>query len=98
MVRLLLAILLVLSTCAVVAHGILFYQVPATEVVLAEEESTGDQPFVKEAKEVSKEAMGLSLYLYRRTLTAESCKTALHKTVSCPKGVYNRPYNPPDPA
>jgi hypothetical protein len=96
MVKLFLAILLILSTCAVVAHGVLVYQQSVTEFAMIEEEPSEDTPLLKETKEIHKETVGFSLYLYREAITDESYKTVLNKVFPCLKGFYNKPYNPPD--
>ena len=53
----LLAILLTISTCAVVAHGILVYQLSRTEFIIAEEEHSEEKPTAKEAKDLPKETV-----------------------------------------
>lgn len=94
--RFFLAILLFLSTFAVVAHGTLVYKYSATAFFIADEETSDEQPSVKEAKEVCKETIGFTHYLYRQP-GCESLYKSLRSKLSCySKGFYNTPYNPPD--
>lgn len=96
MTKLLLAILLVISTVAVVAHGVLVYQLSSVESVIAEEESSGEKPFIKEGKDLGKDKIAFSFDSYKYALVKTMSKSALEKTFSCSKGFYDKPYNPPE--
>jgi hypothetical protein len=96
MYRFLLAILLTISTCVVVAHGTLVYQLTTTEFLMAEEETSEDKPLLKESKEGSEETIGFSLYQYRQAGAKKMCTSGVIKVLHYSKGFYNKPYNPPD--
>lgn len=96
MYRFLFAILLSISTFAVVAHGILVYKYSATEVFIADEETSDEKPSVKEAKEVCKEAISFPPHLYRQQGIESLYKSVREKSFGYSKGFYITPYNPPD--
>lgn len=94
--RFLLAILLTISTFAVVSHGVMVYKLSATAFIIAEEESSDEKPLAKESKEMGKDTIAHSLPSYRRFATGMSYKTGMSETFHCSKGFSNRPFNPPD--
>jgi hypothetical protein len=96
MPKIILAILLVLSTFAVVAHGILVYQLNATQFIIAEEETSDDKPVSKEAKELGKEKITFSLNFYKYALIKKVHRFVSTNFFTCSKGFYDKPYNPPE--
>ncbi|MDQ3276918.1 MAG: hypothetical protein M3Q06_01245 [Bacteroidota bacterium] len=96
MSKFVLAILLLFATVAVVAHGILIYQVNASVAMIAEEETHDHSKSGKEAKDTAKEKLSFSLDINNCAFAEKLNITALDKTFTCSKGFYDKPYNPPD--
>ena len=96
MSKLLLAILLVFSTCAVVAHGILAYQYNVTQSLVAEEEGKDDKPAGKDAKDYGKEKITFSSSLYNLFISNKLHQSLLNSLIKCSKGFFDKPYNPPE--
>lgn len=96
MSKFLLAILLCFATVAVVAHGILVYQVSAAVTLIAEEETHDHHSQGKEAKDLSKEKISFPPDFYKYAFVKKLQIAALNKTFACSKGFYDKPYNPPD--
>ena len=96
MSKLLLAILLCFATVAVVAHGILVYQVNATITLVAEEETHDHNSQGKDAKDLSKEKVSFPPDFYKYAFVKKLHISALNKTLACSKGFYDKPYNPPE--
>ena len=98
MTKFILAILLVISTFAVVAHGILVYHLNAVETLIAEEESSDNKTVGKEGKDDSKEHIPLSFDFYKNLHLLKLNQSALDNYFTYSKGFYNKPYNPPKAA
>ena len=96
MSKFLLAILLLFATAAVVAHGILIYQVNATATIIAEEETHDHHKSGKDAKDASKERPSFPPDINNYSFAKKLNTAALHKSFSYPKGYYDKPYTPPD--
>ncbi|NTS40888.1 hypothetical protein HRG84_08210 [Flavisolibacter sp. BT320] len=96
MSKFLLAILLCFATVAVVAHGVLVYQVNARVQLIAEEETHDHHSSGKEAKELSKEKIAFPPEFYKYAFVKKLHVTALDKAAACSRGFYEKPYNPPD--
>jgi hypothetical protein len=96
MSKFLLAILLCFATIAVVAHGILVYQVNTTVTLIAEEETHDHHSSGKEIKDLSKERITLPPDFYKYAFIKKLHISALNKSLMCSKGFYDKPYNPPD--
>ncbi|RYZ62274.1 MAG: hypothetical protein EOO14_02790 [Chitinophagaceae bacterium] len=95
MSKFLLAILLCFATVAVVAHGVLVYQVNAAVQMIAEEETHDHQSSGKEAKDL-KEKISFPPEFYKYAFVKKLHVAALNKAAACSKGFYDKPYNPPD--
>ncbi len=95
MTRFLLAILLFVSTVAVVAHGIMVYQLNATESIITEEETSASKTMCAD-KDFSKEHIPSPFGFYRYAYVATLHLSATDNFFICPKGFYNKPYNPPE--
>ena len=96
MFRFVLSILLVISTCVVVAHGYLAYQYNAPQTLIAEEESPDEKPASKETKDLGQDKI-LFTDNHDRSLTinfASSTETA--EWYSYSRGFWDAPYNPPE--
>ena len=96
MIRILMIILLLVSTLAVVAHGILVYRLSATTTLIAEEETSHEKPLCKETKELTHEKITAQLNLYGQSLVKTMYKAAQNRAFRCSKGFCKIPYNPPD--
>jgi hypothetical protein len=96
MSRFVLAILLLISTCAVVAHGYLAYQYNVPQSLITEEEAPDEKPAGKETFELSKEKIFITDY-HDRILSAESTSPVADNNwcLYC-KGFWDAPYNPPE--
>jgi hypothetical protein len=96
--RVLFAILLTFSTCAVVTHGILVYQLTSAQYFIAEEESSGNEHQVKKAKDISKETITGALALLQQWRQAKTFNPSTSRMFYFSKGFCNTPFNPPDKA
>ena len=96
MSKFLLAILLCFATAAVVAHGILVYQVNVPVTLIAEEETHDHHSSGKEAKELAKDKVSFPPEFYRYAFIKKLHLSALNKSFTCSKGFYDKPYNPPE--
>jgi hypothetical protein len=96
MTKFLLAILLFLSTVTVVAHGILVYQLSATESLITEEESSDSHAVSTDGKDFSKEQIHSLFGFYRYGQLNTLHLSATDNFFTYPKGFSNKPYNPPE--
>ena len=90
-----LAILLIISTCAVIAHVVLAYHFNAVQSLVDEKESSDDKSGGKDVKDYKNEKIVSFSNLYTLFMKDVS-KSALHKFLRCSKGFYDKPYNPPN--
>lgn len=95
MSKFLLTILLCFATVAVVAHGVLVYQVNVAVSLIAEEETHDQHSSGKEVKDLSKEKLSLPPDFYRYAFIKKLHIAALDKSFLISKGFYDKPYNPP---
>lgn len=98
MTRFLIAILFIVSTLAVVAQGIMVYQLAVKEVLVAEEGTHESKPLVKEGKDINDEKINFPLIAFYSSHTKKLHKTALNKPFAPSDGFYDKPYNPPEAA
>lgn len=96
MLRIVLIILLLLSSVAVMAHGVLVYRLAVAATLIAEEEGTDQKPAEKEAKEINGEQTALAGNWPGQGRQTVAFKALLGKTLCFSKGFYDKPYNPPD--
>jgi hypothetical protein len=96
MLRFFLAILLVFSTIAVVAHGVLLYHFNSTTIVIANEESSDKDPVVKEGKDLTQENTTFFFDYYRYPEVMNPQLSGVIKRFIFSKGFYDKPYNPPE--
>lgn len=96
MSRFILSILLVISTCVVVAHGYLAYQFNAPQTLIAEEESHDEKPAAKETKELGQDKF-LFGENHDKNLTINiTSSTEATVWYSYSRGFWDAPYNPPE--
>jgi hypothetical protein len=95
MFRYFLAILLIISTCAVVAHVVLAYHFNAVQSLVDEKESSDDKSGGKDVKDYKNEKIVSFNNLYPLSIKGVY-KSALNKFLRCSKGFYDKPYNPPN--
>lgn len=95
MTKIFLAILLMFSAIAVVAHGMLIYQFTAVETLVTAEENTDTKTVAKAENDDSKEPFSLFFGSNKQALLQAAHPSFLNKTVACSKGFYDKPYNPP---
>jgi len=79
-----------------VAHGILVFQVNASVAMIAEEETHDHSKSGKEVKDLSKDKPSFAPLINHYAFAEKLNIAALNKTFACPKGFYDKPYNPPD--
>ena len=96
MSRITIAILLLLSSCAVIVQGVLAYETNLVQTLVAEEETHDDKPADKGSKSVSKEKY-LSLHVLHAHLTSDKLHNSTFLTdLRYSKGFAQKPYMPPE--
>lgn len=96
MLRFILSILLVVSTCVVVAHGYLAYEYNAPQTLIAEEEGPEEKPASKETKDLGKDKIHFSED-YDKNLTINfASSTEATQWYAYSRGFWDAPYNPPE--
>ena len=89
------AILLLFSAAAVVAHGILAYQINA-EQTLAAEEKGDDQPGEKDLKPVPDEKIFSSQLLHHYHVSVQLRPVVVHNDLRYSSGFAKQLYMPPE--
>jgi hypothetical protein len=95
MSKFLFAILLLIFGFAVMAQGVLVYQLSATQVVISGEESPEETPQPKEGKEITHDKTFYSFDFHQYAF-AKKVSNPLVKTLVNSKGFFDKPYNPPE--
>jgi hypothetical protein len=96
MKRFILTILLLISTCAVMAHGVLAYSFNAVQTLIAEEEAPDDKPISKDTKDLGKEKITWLSYPDKYTFTSQLLQPGSAEPLLYSCGFFDTPYNPPE--
>lgn len=88
--------MLIISTFAVVAHGILVYELTVSESYIVEEEAPENKDISKDSKEYKEDKISqlAGFYKYTRSVSLNQQDAQLY--ITYPKGYFNTPYNPPE--
>lgn len=95
MLRIIIAIWLLFSAAAVVAHGILAYKVNAGQSIAAEEKAD-DQPAEKDLKSVPDDKIFASQLLHDYHVSVQLLPVVVHNDLRYSRGFARQLYMPPD--
>jgi|GEM_PF-2306020 len=96
MSRTIIAILLLISSCAVIMQGVLAYELNMTQSLIAEEETHDDKPADKGSKSDSKEKYHSTASLHAHSVNDKLHNASVLNDLRYFTGFTLKPYMPPD--